>query len=919
MWWKHFWLRGPRPAARRPRTVARGTRPARQRLQGRPSLEALEDRTAPAVVTWTGAGNGTSWIDPANWLREGVATTPQDGDDVVIPDVAATSTVVLNTGVVNINRLVSDEAFSFTGGTLTVATTVQVNNTFAQSGGTLVNATILPGIGGQVLTVTGGQFESVTVDASLVIGSGTLRVVGDLTLNGVVGLNFANSALAFGPAAGAAATSQALRGSGLVALQHISTRGLVIDGNTTLTIEPGMTVRGIGPVGGPLANNGTSVLVNRGLINGSNMTIQPDVFTNQGTVEVPDGQSLSVTSATFMQSSGSTTLNGTGTLSASTPFLLDGGLLAGTGTVNGTVTNNGGQVMPGISPGILTINGNYSGAGTLTIELNGTTAGTGYDQLRVNGTVDVTNGTLAVLSNFASVAGNQFVILANDGVDDVVGTFSGLPEGAFLITNDRAFQISYRGSTGNDVVLTHTNTAPTLGTIGDQTVSEGSLLTFTATATDVDTRAQALTFSLDAGAPAGASIDPSTGVFTWTPMEEQGPGSYLVTVRVTDDGSPSLFDEEGLTITVNEVNQAPVLDPIPDQSGTAGQVLTVTATATDPDLPANTLTFSLDSAPAGAVIDAATGVFTWTPTAAGTFDVTIRVTDDGSPSLSDTETFTITVEDVLSPFIVTNTNDSGPGSLRQVLLNANAAGGPVDITFNIPATDPNFVDVDAHLAGGDTDPDVFVIRPLSALPALNNPNGGITLDGWSQTAFSGNTNPFGPEIVLDGSLAGSASGLTIQSSNNQVFGLNVQRFSSNGIRISGAAATGNWIAGNYIGTDASGTTAVGNSDNGVAIQGGAQSNRVGTNGDGLADDAERNVISGNARNGVLLRGRAPTPTSWPVTSSASTPPAPSPWPTPAAVCLSTRRAATTASALTATESPTTPSGMSSLATRSKAS
>ena len=71
-------------------------------------------------------------------------------------------------------------------------------------------------------------------------------------------------------------------------------------------------------------------------------------------------------------------------------------------------------------------------------------------------------------------------------------------------------------------VVTVRGTAPVLGLIGDRAIDEGGTLTFTATAT---APGSALTFSLDAGAPAGAAIDPATGVFTWTPTEAQGPGT----------------------------------------------------------------------------------------------------------------------------------------------------------------------------------------------------------------------------------------------------------------------------------------------------------------------------------------------------------------------------------------------------------
>src|SRR5262249_50103985 len=65
------------------------------------------------------------------------------------------------------------------------------------------------------------------------------------------------------------------------------------------------------------------------------------------------------------------------------------------------------------------------------------------------------------------------------------------------------------------------------------TIPELSPHTFTANATDSDVPAQSLTFSL-VGAPAGATIDGSTGAFSWTPTEAQGPGSYPFTVRVGD-------------------------------------------------------------------------------------------------------------------------------------------------------------------------------------------------------------------------------------------------------------------------------------------------------------------------------------------------------------------------------------------------
>jgi hypothetical protein len=189
------------------------------------------------------------------------------------------------------------------------------------------------------------------------------------------------------------------------------------------------------------------------------------------------------------------------------------------------------------------------------------------------------------------------------------------------------------------------NQCPVLNAIGNRTVTEGNLLTFTATASDPDL-GQTLTFSLDSGFPTGASINSSTGVFSFTPTLDQGPGTYTITVRVTDNGNPSCSDFETITVTVNDSggqNQCPVLNPIGNQSVTVNNLLTFNATASDPDA-GQTLTFSLDpGAPAGASIGSSTGVFTWTPTATGTSTITVRVTDSAVPSCSDFETIVVTV------------------------------------------------------------------------------------------------------------------------------------------------------------------------------------------------------------------------------------------------------------------------------------
>ena len=89
-----------------------------------------------------------------------------------------------------------------------------------------------------------------------------------------------------------------------------------------------------------------------------------------------------------------------------------------------------------------------------------------------------------------------------------------------------------------------------------------------------------------------------------------------------------------------------MLAPIANQTVYALTTLVLTNSATDPDLPAQTLTYSLDpGAPAGATIDVTNGVLQWTPAQAeaGTNTITVRVSDNGLPNLSDAWTFTVNV------------------------------------------------------------------------------------------------------------------------------------------------------------------------------------------------------------------------------------------------------------------------------------
>jgi len=138
-----------------------------------------------------------------------------------------------------------------------------------------------------------------------------------------------------------------------------------------------------------------------------------------------------------------------------------GATLGGHGTV-GAVSVNG-TLAPGDSPGVLnTGNLTLSSGASFNAEIGGTTPGNGnsnYDQVGVTGTVNLGSATLDLSSfnSFSPGAGDEYVLISNDGSDAVSGTFSGLAEGAVVSTDflgsGRTAAITYKGGDGNDVAI----------------------------------------------------------------------------------------------------------------------------------------------------------------------------------------------------------------------------------------------------------------------------------------------------------------------------------------------------------------------------------------------------------------------------------------------------------------------------------
>ena len=189
------------------------------------------------------------------------------------------------------------------------------------------------------------------------------------------------------------------------------------------------------------------------------------------------------------------------------------------------------------------------------------------------------------------------------------------------------------------------NAEPVIGSIPDRTINELTELDITALVTDTDLPRDTIKYTLDV-APTGAAIDQATGRITWTPTEAHGPGNFEFVVRATDVAGA--FDTESFFVTVLEVNQAPVLSVPFNLEINRGNTLSIQAVATDADLPAQKLTFSLlPGTPAGVKIDSATGDLRWEVPAnqpSGSYQIGVRVSDSATPALSDNKTIAVAID-----------------------------------------------------------------------------------------------------------------------------------------------------------------------------------------------------------------------------------------------------------------------------------
>ncbi len=243
----------------------------------------------------------------------------------------------------------------------------------------------------------------------------------------------------------------------LVMSNHVSNRIYAANNADRLINDVGHTIRGGGQIGVNLMafTNKGSVIAdqsagltidpnadgfdNQGLLRAQagTITINAGPFATSGAVVADAGRLINRAAGDWVQTGGSVTANGEVQV-VSNVYLLQGGTLGGSGIVDSNVTNSGGVVVPGNSPGTLTIQGTYTQqtGGAMTVEIGGTVAGTEHDQLAVTGAVSLA-GALNVntLGGFAPTWNQVFTILTGSSVTGTFGTVNTptLPAGSLKV------------------------------------------------------------------------------------------------------------------------------------------------------------------------------------------------------------------------------------------------------------------------------------------------------------------------------------------------------------------------------------------------------------------------------------------------------------------------------------------------------
>jgi hypothetical protein len=268
---------------------------------------------------------------------------------------------------------------------------------------------------------------------------------------------------------------------------------------------------------------------------------------------------------------------------------------------------------------------------------------------------------------------------------DIIPTPIPSPDGCTYMTPD---VLAEGNPLGNQVTV---SAAPVINSTPILAATVGAVYSYDVNATDAN--GDTLTYSLD-NAPVGMGINGVSGLITWTPTSGQM-GANQVTVRVADP--KSLFATQSFSIMVGFTAAAPVITSTPILTGKVGTAYRYDVDATDPN--GDTLTYRLVAPiPAGMTINQGTGLISWTPTANGSFPITVRVTDVGGLFVQ--QSFTITVAANAAPVITSRPPLTGKVG--------------VPYSYTVIATDPNG-DAITYRGSGLGNPNEFSVNATTGV------------------------------------------------------------------------------------------------------------------------------------------------------------------------------------------------------------
>jgi hypothetical protein len=238
------------------------------------------------------------------------------------------------------------------------------------------------------------------------------------------------------------------------------------------------------------------------------------------------------------------------------------------------------------------------------------------------------------------------------------------------------------------ITVANVNDLPTITSTPVTEATEDKQYSYDVDASDID--GDTITYSLSTY-PTGMAIDNVSGLITWTPTNSQV-GANSVVVLVSDGNGGA--DTQSFTITVANANDAPTITSTPITTATEDQLYMYDVDATDVDV-GDTLTYSLTAYPTGMMIDATTGVISWTPSngQVGANSVVIFVLDGNGAN--DTQSFTITVSNTNDAPTITSTPVTSATEEVQYIYDVEAADPDGDILTYSLSTYPSGMTIDS--------------------------------------------------------------------------------------------------------------------------------------------------------------------------------------------------------------------------------